>query len=122
MVFPYREVFQETENTIITYGSHSKPAEDIRMELNRYMPSPGRELTDDLCFSILVDVVFYSGFRAAIVTARREAIHRWFPNWRSVAEYTEKDVNLIMADPGIIRYKKEGCRVHRECKSDPGTY
>jgi DNA-3-methyladenine glycosylase I len=105
MTFPYRQVFQQVEESLIRYGSRSRPAAEIRAKLDKYKTVP--ELTDDNCFSILVKVVFYCGFRAATVDAREEAIDRWFPDWRTVAEYSDDDVEKIMSDPGMIRHKQK---------------
>jgi len=72
--FPYRDV--KVEESLINYGARHRPANQIRAALDVYKTFVGRELTDELCFSILVMVAFYSGFRAATVSARSDTICR----------------------------------------------
>ena len=107
MAFPYRRVFERVEESLIQYGSRHLPPERIRAKLNVYKTFAGRELTDERCFSILLYVVFYSGFRAATVNARRETINRWFPDWHTVSGYTDDDITAIMSDPGMIRNRRK---------------
>jgi DNA-3-methyladenine glycosylase I len=107
MTFPYREVFQQVEKSLIQYGSRRLPMAKIRAGLDVYKTFAGRELTDDLCFSILLYAVFYSGFRAATVTARKDTINRWFPDLRTVADYGDENVAAIMADPRMIRNRRK---------------
>jgi len=107
MSFPYRNVFELVENSLIQHGSQILPREQIRAALDNYKTFATRELTDEQCFSILRDVVFYSGFLAATVDARMETIRRWLPDWRTVAEYGDDAVARMMADPGMIRNKRK---------------
>jgi DNA-3-methyladenine glycosylase I len=127
MTFPHRKVFRQVEESLIQYGSrHLSPAQ-IHAELDVYKTFADRELTDDLCFSILLYVVFYSGFRAATVTARTEAINRWFPNWRTVADYADDNVTAIMSDPGMVRNRRkitaciENAKVMRQLIAEHGS-
>jgi DNA-3-methyladenine glycosylase I len=128
MTFPYQRAFQLAEEALIRYGSNQRPFDEIRTELDDYKTFAGRELTDQLCFSILVHVVFYSGFRAATVTARMSVIDRWFPDWRTVSDYTQDDVAAIMADPGMIRNRRKiaaciaNARVIRQLIGDHGSF
>ena len=107
MPFPYQRVFEQIEESLIQYGSRRIPETDIRSAFDVYKTFADRELTDDLCFSILLNVVFYSGFRAATVTARMEAISHCFPNWHAVSDYQDDDVTAIMTYPGMIRNKRK---------------
>jgi DNA-3-methyladenine glycosylase I len=103
MNFPYRLLFQQVEASLLDYGSREK----IQAQLDVYKTKADQQLTDDRCFSTLVYVTFYSGFRAATVTARRDAIRRWFPDWRTVAGYSDEQVGAIMSDEGMIRNRKK---------------
>jgi DNA-3-methyladenine glycosylase I len=107
MTFPYRTVFQQVEESLIQYGSQHLPQDQIRVALDFYKTFAERELTDALSFALLRDVVFYSGFRAATVTARMNTIKCWFPDWRTVTDYSDADVAKIMSDSGMIREQAE---------------
>ena len=128
MTFPYRNVFQQVEESLIRYGSRHRSEAEIRAELDVYKAFAGRKLTDDLYFEILLYVVFYSGFRAATVTARAGSIIRWFPNWRTVADYGDEDVRAIMSDPSMIRNERkinaciENAKIMREVIHEHGSF
>ena len=79
MTFQYRIVFQQVEESLIQYGAQHLPPDQIRVALDFYKTFAERELTDALSFALLRDVVFYSGFRAATVTARMNTIKCWLP-------------------------------------------
>ena len=127
MTFPYRRVFNQVEETLIQYGSRLLSPQQIRAELNAYKAFAGRELTDDCFFQILLYVVFYSGFRAATVTARKDAINYWFPNWRTVCAFGDDEVTAIMSDPAMIRNRRkinaciENARVMRQLIEEYGS-
>jgi DNA-3-methyladenine glycosylase I len=103
MSFPYKNVFEQVEKSLIKYGSRHLPKPQIRAALDAYKAFERQELTDDLGFSKLLEAVFYSGFRAETVTMRWATIARWFPNWQTVAAYDAEDVTRIMSDLGMIR-------------------
>lgn len=105
MSFPYQTVFHQLEKSLIEYGAKRLPRETIATELNVYKTYEAREMTDALCFSTLVYVTFYSGFRAATVTAKKPTINRWFPDWQTVADYSDDDVAQIMSDTNMIRHR-----------------
>jgi len=105
--FQYQHVFKLLEESLIHYGTRRLPLDQIRAELDRYKTFAGRKLTDDEYHSTLVNVVFYSGFRAATVTAKRDIIKRWFPDWRTVAEYSDRNVAAVLSDPTMIRNKRK---------------
>jgi DNA-3-methyladenine glycosylase I len=107
MAFPYREVFQLVEESLIRYGSRRKAPEQIRKSLDSYKLLAGRNITDDQYFATLLYVVFYSGFRAETVTARKDVINRWFPDWQTVSRYGESEIAAIMADRGMIRNRRK---------------
>ena len=105
--FPYREVFNAMEQRLIECGSeHMEPAA-IRMQLDEFKRFSGRQLSDDEYFSILVLVTFYSGFKAATVTSKRQVIRKHFPSWKVVAAYSEAKVQEILADPEMIRHERK---------------
>lgn len=109
--FPYKEVFQELEKRLIDVGSKLIDKTTIQNQLDGFKQFEDRELTDNEYFSILIFVAFYSGFKAATVTAKRSIIQRHFPSWEVVASYTENDIQRIINDPEMIsnEMKIRGC-------------
>jgi DNA-3-methyladenine glycosylase I len=105
--FPYRDVFNAVEQRLIEYGSmHMDPAQ-IRLQLNEYKRFAERKLTDDDYFSALVFVTFYSGYRAATVTSKREVIRKHFPSWEVVASYSEMNAKEVIADVEMIKNEQK---------------
>jgi len=105
--YPYREVFNAVEKRLIEYGSETMDPQLVRFNLDKFKQLSRRENSDDDYFSTLVFVTFYSGFKAAIVTARRHIILRHFPSWRIVANYSEENFQEIFNDPEMIRHERK---------------
>ncbi len=103
--FPYKEVFQAVEKRLIEAGSLNMDPAKIRDHLDKFKRFENRELSDDQYFSILVFVAFYSGFKAATVTAKRAIIQGHFPSWKVVSNYVEKDIKKIISDTEMIRHE-----------------
>ena len=76
MGYPYKELFHKLERSLIEYGSAHRPERDIREALDAYKNYKERDLDDPGYYAILVDVAFYSGFKAAIVEERHKTIER----------------------------------------------
>jgi DNA-3-methyladenine glycosylase I len=99
-----RELFTAAESFLLNYGSQHRPTLEIRKILDEFKTYESRRSSDDDFFRMLTAIVFYSGFRAATVSAKLHEIYRHFPNWRSVASYAPADVEQILADPRMIRH------------------
>ena len=104
-LFPYKGVFDAVESRLIRIGSENKPEAEIRANLDKFKSFGARTLRDDDYFSILVFVAFYSGFKAATVTAKRGVIKAHFPDWRTVAAYTEADIQRVIDDAKMISHE-----------------
>ena len=128
MKYPYDELFQKLERSLIEYGSVHCPEDKIREALEAYKHSNNRVLNDGEYYAILVDVAFYSGFRAATVEERHDRIDHWFGDYLAVAGFGEKDAAAIMADPGMIRNQRkiEACianaKVMRDLVAQYGSF
>jgi len=127
MPFPYQIVFDQIHESLIRYGSRRVPETDIRAAFDAYKTLAERELTNDLYFSILVHVVFYSGFRAETVTARIGAIDDCFPNLHTVADFHDDNVTAIITYPGMIPNKRkilaciENAKIMKKLIEDHGS-
>ena len=99
----YKSIFESIETSLIAEGSKNLSAEKIQENLNWFKHIEGKKFSDNDYYQILVQVIFYSGFRAATVTAKIPVIRAYFPDYQTVAEYTEDKFNQILADCNMIR-------------------
>lgn len=113
----YKAIFDRIESTLISVGSENRPAHSIRENLEPYKRFEGKVFSDSECFQKLVDVIFYSGFRAATVTAKLELIHKHFPGYQTVAGYGDDKVAEMLSDGGMIRNDAKFVLVFRMPKS-----
>lgn len=109
MDFPYKQVFKKAEETLLLYGSEHKPMEEIRERWNRVKAGAhktfgSQRLSDDEFYSTMVKVVFFAGFRAAVVGQKLHMILHHFPNWEIVSRYTDREIACILDDPSMIRH------------------
>lgn len=91
---------------MLSYGSRHRPVAEILAELAPFKAVP-QVFSDDEFFWKLTLVVFYSGFRAATVTARLSVLRGHFPDWKTVAAHGEEDVRRILNDPAMIRNERK---------------
>ena len=104
-----KAIFSAVYNSLLKYSDYSK--DEFDKEFDSFKRFENRVLTDDQYYQLLVDVMFYSGFKASTVTKHRDQIHLHFPNIETVTHYTQKDIDLIANDPMMIKHslKIEGC-------------
>lgn len=72
----------------------------------------GRAVHDDArLFEMLVLESFQAGLSWECILAKRENFRRAFDGFdaRRIAEYTDSDVNRLMADAGIVRNRLKIC-------------
>lgn len=74
----YRAIFDGVESTLIRVGSRNLPADEIRSNLAEFKGLESKTFSDAEYYWILVYVVFYSGFKAATVSAKIDAIRHHF--------------------------------------------
>lgn len=126
--FPYAEVFSAVERQVISLGSERLDREQVQNQLDKFKRFATRSISDAEYFSTLVFVAFYSGFRAATVTAKRPVIEGHFASWQEVAEYGEADIRRILDDPNMIAHERKvrGCvanaRTFRDLVSQHGSF
>jgi len=110
-VFPYAQVFSALEHQVLALGSQGLSADAVSQHLNSFKTFSTSSFSDDEVFWKLVLVAFYSGFRAATVTNKLDVIKRHFPDWQTVAQYGEADIERILNDGEMIAHenKVRGC-------------
>jgi DNA-3-methyladenine glycosylase I len=99
----YRVIFESVELSLIAEGSKTLQSEKIRENLEPHKHFEDKKFTDNEYYRILIDVIFYSGFRAATVTAKLSNIHEYFPDYELVASYSNDKVRDILVDEKMIR-------------------
>src|SRR5690606_27611215 len=63
--------------------------------------------TDQELFEMLIMIVFFSGFRAATVESKEKIILDHLPDHESVAQYTDNDLQNILADQKMIKNERK---------------
>ncbi len=99
----YKTIFESIESSLFAEGSKNLSVEKIRENLDTFKHFEGKKFSDNNYYQILVNVIFYSGFRAATVTSRIPVIRAYFSDYLTVADYTEDKFNQILADTNMIR-------------------
>ncbi|MBN1453363.1 MAG: DNA-3-methyladenine glycosylase I [Anaerolineales bacterium] len=94
----YNAIFESIEEVLLKAGSKNLPK-----KLDGFKHLHGQTFSDNEYFSKLIDVIFYSGFRASTVTEKIDVIHKHFPNFEIVARYDEQAIKNILADEKMIR-------------------
>lgn len=95
------DIFNKIHTTLRETTELSNTEFDAKFGI--YKMYENRSLTDNQYYSILVDVIFYSGFKAATVDKYIKNIHNHFPSIDVVIKYTESDLINIANDPNIIQ-------------------
>lgn len=105
-------IYRDLERALITECKKAKP--DIEQVLDAATSHATIDTDDNALFRKLVMVVFYSGFKAATVTAKKDTILRHLGDWQRVKDYVEADVARVLADDDMIgnRRKVEACVVN----------
>lgn len=103
----YRSIFAAVEAKLIEVGSQNLPVEQVGASLDKYKRVEGQAFSDDQCYSKLVAVTFYSGFRAATVSDKMPAICKHFPNYQTVVRYGEAEIREILRDGSMVRNERK---------------
>jgi DNA-3-methyladenine glycosylase I len=106
-VTDYKAIFDGIESTLFTVGSRNLAPDEIRRTLAPFRYVGQTALSDNDYYQLLVAIVFYSGFRAATVTAKIEVIRRNFPNHETVSTYGPGTIAKVTNDPEMIRSKRK---------------
>lgn len=106
-MYDYKKVFTAFECSLLEYGSKQIARSDIQDALDKFKSFESRELNDNQYYEILVFVAFYSGFKAATVTSKRNVIKNHFPNWETVSDYDDARIDSILRDPQMIKNEKK---------------
>lgn len=122
----YKAVFSKLEDSLRQHSGLSDA--EFRSRFEKFKHFENRLLSDNDYYRIMVDVTFYSGFRAAVVSGKLDLIHQYFPDFETVAKYDEWKVSQILGDNNMIRNvrKVEACianaRTFKRIVSEYGSF
>jgi DNA-3-methyladenine glycosylase I len=124
----YQAIFDAVESTLFDVGSRKVPREQIAGYLEPSKHLAGRRFADDECYTKLVHIVFYSGFKAEIVRRKRLIIDEHFPSYKTVSGFDARDIERILRDDRMIRNRSkiracvENARTFREVIEKYGSF
>lgn len=96
----YKELYQLIFETLKDNSPLNETEFNKRVEYWRNCPNIFQK--DNDFFELIVDVTFYSGFRAKTVEDRLSEIHKVFGDYRKVMAYTFNDVEKILEEREVI--------------------
>jgi 3-methyladenine DNA glycosylase len=98
-------IFQRVYKTLYTHSEYSEKEFDEKF--SSFKDYENRIMSDDDYYRLLVDIIFYSGFRAATVDKYLERIHMHFPNYQVVSSYSLAEIEKIKTDTNMIQNKSK---------------
>lgn len=105
----HKAIFNQIETTLRNVSALSRELFDSHF--GEFKDYENQSLSNDRYFSRMIDIIFYSGFRAETVRKKLDVIVSHFPNYETVANYGENDIHRILSDPRMIKNHKKikGC-------------
>jgi len=102
-VTDYKAIFEAFESTLFTVDSQGLSPKEIQARLEASKNYETKRLSDDECYEMLVDAIFYPGLPEKIVIDRLPVVHCHFRNYREVARFGKSDIEAILSDTAMIR-------------------
>ena len=105
----YHEIFNKVEETLKQQSKLSE--ENFNSRFGEYKSYKSRSYSDEDYYKILIEIIFYSGFRAETVDNKMDSIKKHLPSFSIVASYDDGKISEIMNDTSMIRNEKKikGC-------------
>lgn len=101
--FPYADVFRAIERSLKAEASKQLPIGKVEEALGQFRFEGPQKRKNLEAWQLLVEVIFYSGFRAETVSQRLDAIHSHLGDFSKVSTYGPSDIERILADPRMVR-------------------
>jgi len=96
-------IFQSVYTTLCTHSDYSE--KEFEEKFEAFKNFKNRIMRNNDYYRLLVDIIFYSGFRAATVDKYLERIRVHFPDYQVVSNYSLDEIEKIKNDPNMIRNK-----------------
>jgi len=101
----YKNIFEKTEIALKKQCSLSE--KDFEKQFGRFKKFESRTRSDDEVFEMLILIIFYSGFKSATVEKKEPLILSYFPDYKSVSEYDENNINKMLSDVKMIKNEQK---------------
>jgi DNA-3-methyladenine glycosylase I len=98
-------IFQRISKTLISNSAYTE--KEFEDKFNIYKSFENRTMSNNDYYRIIVDIVFYSGFRASTVEKYIDVIHAYFPDYKVVRKYDAEQIEQIKNDPKMLRNKSK---------------
>jgi DNA-3-methyladenine glycosylase I len=114
----YKDIFDKAEETLRKQSRFSDTEFD--RQYGRFKEFEEKQRTDQELFQILTMIIFYSGFRASTVESKEKIILGHLPDHETVAQYTDNDLQRILADQQMIKNERKinGCIANAKTFND----
>jgi len=102
-------IFQGVQETQYSNSSYTKTEFDEKFD--GFKNYENKSLSNNDYYRILVDIIFYSGFRASTVDKYLATIHTYFGDYEVVLTYSPEQIEQIKSDSKMIqnRVKIDAC-------------
>jgi DNA-3-methyladenine glycosylase I len=100
-----KAIFKGIYSTLLRYSCYSE--EEFDRMFDPYKNYENKKINDEDFFRILVNVVFYSGFRASTVEKHLEAIHAHFDDYKRVSQFSAVQIESVKNDENMIQNHKK---------------
>jgi DNA-3-methyladenine glycosylase I len=98
-------IFQRVKETLFSNSSYTQTEFDERFDV--YKNYENRVMSNNDYYQLIVNIIFYSGFRAATVEKYLDTIHAYFSDYKVVMDYDLEQIERIKNDPQMIQNKRK---------------
>lgn len=98
-------IFQRVKETLFSNSSYTQTEFDERFDV--YKNYENRVMSNNDYYQLIVNIIFYSGFRAATVEKYLDTIHAYFSDYKIVMDYDLEQIERIKNDPQMIQNKRK---------------
>lgn len=85
-----KDIFHRVYSTLHSNSQYTK--DEFDNEFDYYKSYENRVISNNDYFMLLVDVIFYSGFKASTVDKYLSVIHSYFNDYRKVAKFNRDQI------------------------------
>lgn len=98
-------IFQRVHETLYTNSEYTEKEFEDKFKV--YKNYENKTLSNNDYYRLLVEIIFYSGFRASTVDKYLDVIHAYFPDYNAVKNYSLEEIEKIKNDPNMIKNKSK---------------
>ncbi|HEY5557222.1 DNA-3-methyladenine glycosylase I [Acetobacterium sp.] len=98
-------IFQRVKETLFSNSNYTQTEFDERFDV--YKNYENRLMSNNEYYQLIVNIIFYSGFKAATVEKHLDTIHAYFPDYKVVLDYNLEQIEHIKNDPKMIQNKRK---------------